>query len=252
MGAVGLTLILGAYIALSEFRHSANPLDQMTPTIGMVWDAFKVSVTPDEFTGEVALTADIAASLSLLLYGFSLAVSVSLFLGLHAGALPWVNALLDPVLKLFAYIPTIALLFLIFVLFGYGQGAKIFLIFFATVVPLTRALTLHVQGISEKQIWKAETLGATNFEIIWVTLRRLTEPKFLDDLRLQLGSAWIYLIIAELINAPAGLGYRINVASRNMNVATILVYVIVISLLAFLMDRAIWLLNQRRNRWISA
>jgi len=50
-----------------------------------------------------------------------------------------------------------------------------------------------------------------------------------------IGTAWVYLIAAELIASNAGLGYRINVASRNLNVAQIFFYIGIIVLLAFLM-----------------
>lgn len=249
LGALGVTSLFIGYILLSYHRHSINPMDQMTPTPNMILEAIKQATTPDEFTSEVPLIEDIKASLALLLTGFSISAIISLVVGLHAGAWPWLSSLLEPVLKLLSYIPTIAVLFIIFVTLGYGNDAKVFLICFATSIPLVRSLMLHVKAVPDRQIWNFETCGASNLEVIWVLLRRTVEPKFLDDLRLQLGSAWIYLIIAELINAPAGLGYRINVASRNLNVSMIIVYVMVISLIAFLMDKGFVYLTQYRNKW---
>jgi NitT/TauT family transport system permease protein len=215
----------------------------------MILGALKTAVTPDEFTEVTPLFADIKASLTLLGTGFFAAVIASLFIGLHIGAWPWLNAIVDPVFKIFSFVPTIALLFIILATLGTDSFAKMFLIFFATLIPLTRSLKLHVDAVPDKPIWKAETLGASNFEVIWIVLRKTTEPKFLDDVRLQLGNAWIYLIVAELLASKEGIGYRINVASRNMNMSMICVYLVVITLLAFAMDRAVWLLNRVRNRW---
>jgi NitT/TauT family transport system permease protein len=249
LGVLSVTSLIALYLCFAHYRHQINPRDQLTPTISQMLKALKVASSPDEFTSIVPLWADIKSSLRLLGFGFGLAVVVSLFIGLHAGAWPWFNALIDPLMKVFSYIPTITLLFIIFITLGYEDKAKIFIIFIATVVPLIRSLTLRVQGVSDKQIWKAETLGASRLEVIWIVLRKVTEPGFLDDIRLQLGNAWVYLIVAELIASEQGLGYRINLSSRNMNVSMILVYLIVITTLAFLMDRLIWAVNMWRNRW---
>jgi NitT/TauT family transport system permease protein len=249
VGVITVASLIIAYFTFAVNHHAANPRDQMVPTFGMMVSAAKSAVTPDEFSGVIPLLADVKSSLTLIAVGFSSAVLVSLFIGLHIGAWPWLNAVVDPVFKIFSFVPTIALLFIILATLGTDAPAKMFLIFFATVVPLTRSLKLHVDAVPDKPIWKAETLGASNFEVIWIVLRKSTEPKFLDDVRLQLGNAWIYLIVAELLASKDGIGYRINVASRNMNMSMICVYLLVITLLAFLMDRGLWLLNRLRNRW---
>jgi NitT/TauT family transport system permease protein len=246
---ISISLLLLSYIVIAEVHHSAQPKDQLIPTVGMIFHAAQVAVTPDEFTGEASLGMDVFSSVRLLALGYGTAVLISLVLGLHAGAWPWLNAIVDPVLKFFSYTPTMALLCFFLMTLGSGDESKIAIIFLATVVPLTRGLILTVQNVPDKQLWKAETLGATNPEVIWITLRRITEPKFLDDVRLQLGSAWVYLIAAELIASQNGLGYRISIASRNLNVASTLFHVLVITGLAFMADRVIWMLNRLRNRW---
>lgn len=246
---ISITLLLMTYLAIAEIRHAKDPKDLLTPTIGMIANAAQSAITPDEFTGEVPLWMDIYSSVRLLTIGFGMAVATSLILGLHAGAWNWLNAVLDPILKFFSYTPTMALLAFFLMTLGSGDESKIAIIFLATVVPLTRGLILTVQNVPDKQVWKAESLGASNAEVIWITLRRVTEPKFLDDVRLQLGSAWVYLIAAELIASQNGLGYRISIASRNLNVASTLLHVLIITGIAFLMDRGIWLLNRSRNRW---
>jgi NitT/TauT family transport system permease protein len=249
VGVVVVATLIIAYFVLAERYHASHPRDQMMPTARMMFGALKTALTPDEFTEVTPLFADLKSSLTLLSVGFLSAVVVSLIIGLHIGAWPWLNAVVDPVFKIFSFVPTIALLFIILATLGTDAPAKMFLIFFATVVPLTRSLKLHVDAVPDKPIWKAETLGASNFEVIWIVLRKTTEPKFLDDVRLQLGNAWIYLIVAELLASKDGIGYRINVASRNMNMSTICVYLVLITLLAFVMDRGVWLLNRARNRW---
>jgi NitT/TauT family transport system permease protein len=242
-------LFLSLYVGISNKRHEANPNDKLMPNVEQITEAVKYSVTPDEFSEEVPLLVDTASSMKLFLMGFSSSIAVSLLLGILFGALPWADSLSNAFMKVVSFLPPVALIPLIFLFLGFETRAKVFIIFVATVIPLTRALVLRVKQISEKQIWNAKTLGPSKLEMLWLIIRRQVEPGFLDDIRLNLGTAWVYLIVAELIASSAGLGYRINVASRNMDIALIIFYLFVISVIAFLMDKSIFLLNRWRNKW---
>jgi len=249
---VPVVVILAWYCHATHKRHLGNPDDKMLPNGRQIWEAVEFSFTPGEFSEEVPIVVDTLSSLKLLGLGLGLAIVVSLIMGLHVGAWTWANDMVDPTLKVLSYLPPVALIPIIFLFLGFETTAKVFIIFVATVIPLTRALVLRVQQLSDKQLWNAETLGASSMEMIWVIVRRQVEPGFLDDVRLNLGTAWVYLIVAELIASDAGLGYRINVASRNMDVAQILFYLMIIAALAFLMDRAIHFINRWKNRWYFA
>lgn len=246
-------LLLGVlYLNAANARRAANPNDKLMPLPADFVAAAKASVTENEFTEEVPIVADLKASLRIFAIGFGSAVVVALVLGLHIGAWTWANHMFDPHLRFLSYLPPLALLPLVLLFLGIGDLARTFLIFLSVVIPLTRSLVLRVQAVSERQLWSAQTLGASPFELVWLILRRVTGPGFLDDVRLLIGTAWVYLIAAELIASNAGLGYRISVAGRNLNIAQVLLYIGIICLLAFLMDRAIHALNRWRNRWAFA
>lgn len=230
-------------------RRKENPNDKLLPTPTEIWDAAKVSVTEDEFTYEIPLKEDVTASLKLFAYGYVSAVVLALFTGLSVGYWKPVNQMWEPWLKAISYVPPMSLLALIFLSFGIDNLAKSFLIFLAVYIPLSRSTLLHVQSISDHQIWNAQTLGPTPLEMVWIIVRRTIEPKFLDDARNLIGIAWVYLISAELIASDAGIGYRINVASRNSNIAQILFYVLIIGLIAFAMDKTMIYFNRWKNRW---
>lgn len=246
---IPLAIALGLYLQAANERRAENPSDKLMPLPADMWKAVVASVTPDEFSGEIPIVNDLKASLTIFTIGFGSAVLFSLVAGLHIGAWKWANLMFDPLLRFLSYLPPLALLPLVLLFLGIGMLAKTFLIFIAVAIPLTRSLVLRVEDIGERQIWNALTLGPGPLEMIWIVLRRITEPGFLDDVRLLIGTAWVYLIAAELIASDAGLGYRINVASRNLNVAQIFFYIGVIVLIAFLMDRAIFHFNRLRNRW---
>jgi NitT/TauT family transport system permease protein len=241
--------MLASYLAVANLRRAENPRDKLMPLPADFAAAARRAVTANEFTEKVPLWEDLKSSLRLYAMGFALAVAVALVAGLHAGAWTWMHAMLDPLLKILSYLPPISLLPLVLLFLGVGDTAKVFLIFIAVAIPLTRSLVLRVQSINQRQIWNALTLGPSPFEMIWVIIRRIVEPGFLDDVRLLIGTAWVYLIAAELIASNSGLGYRISVAGRNLDIATIFLYIAIISLLAFLMDKGIHAFNRWKNRW---
>ena len=244
-----LALLAVLYLHSAGERRRENPNDKLLPLPRDIAQAAAVAFTADEFSEKVPMLEDLRTSLRIYVLGFGSAVVVALVCGLHLGTWSWAHGMFDPMLRFFSYLPPLALLPLVMLFLGIGDLAKTFLIFIAVVIPLTRSLILRVQCVNEREIWNAMTLGTSTPELIWIVFRRLTEPGFLDDVRLLIGTAWVYLIAAELIASNAGLGYRISVAGRNLNVAQIFLYIAVICLLAFAMDRAIFYFNRWRNRW---
>ena len=101
-------------------------------------------------------------------------------------------------------------------------------------------------------IIKAETLGASTWQIILRVVLPQFFPRLADSLRLSLGPAWLFLISAEAIAAQDGLGYRIFLMRRYLAMDVILPYVAWITLLAFLMDWLLRLFNRRCFPWLAA
>jgi NitT/TauT family transport system permease protein len=247
-----LGVLAALYLHSAGERRRENPDDKLLPLPADLGRAAVVAISRDEFTEKIPIVEDLRTSLRIYALGFGSAVTVALVCGLHIGVWSWAHGMFDPMLRFFSYLPPLALLPLVMLFLGIGDLAKVFLIFISVVIPLTRGLVLRVQAVNEREIWNAMTLGASTPELVWIVFRRLTEPGFLDDVRLLIGTAWVYLIAAELIASNAGLGYRISVAGRNLNVAQIFLYIAVICLLAFIMDRAIFHFNRWRNRWAFA
>ena len=109
-----------------------------------------------------------------------------------------------------------------------------------------------MQKIPREQITKAITLGASRFAIIYGIVLPQIMPRLLDDIRLSLGSAWLFLIAAEAIASTEGLGYRIFLVRRYLAMDVILPYVLWIVLLGFLMDGLLRLVVSRRYSWYLA
>jgi NitT/TauT family transport system permease protein len=96
---------------------------------------------------------------------------------------------------------------------------------------------------------KAQTLGASTWQLILRVVLPQTWPRLIDALRLSLGSAWLFLIASEAIASTDGLGYRIFLVRRYLAMDVILPYVAWITVLAFTMDALLRLLRHKAFSW---
>ncbi len=112
-------------------------------------------------------------------------------------------------------------------------------------MKLIRDIALRVEDIPREQLIKAQTLGASSLQIALRVILPQTVPRLIDSVRFEIGPAWLFLIAAEAIAADSGLGYRIFLVRRYLSMDVILPYVAWITLLAFLMDLGLRILQRR-------
>jgi NitT/TauT family transport system permease protein len=125
------------------------------------------------------------------------------------------------------------------------------LIVFGVAPVIMRDLAMRVGELPREQIIKAQTLGASTWQLVLRVVLPQMWPRLIDSVRLSLGSAWLFLIAAEAIAATEGLGYRIFLVRRYMAMDIILPYVAWITLIAFAMDYLLRLLSQRLYPWMQ-
>ena len=239
-------LIAFLYVVGSAERRAANPEDKLLPPIGEMADAVKRSAfQPDRRTGEYVLWTDTAASLRRLALGLSFATMGGLAFGLAIGVLPLVGATLAPLVGVLSMIPPMALLPILFIVFGLGELSKVVLIIIGVMPFLIRDLALSISNLPLEQLVKAQTLGASTWQVaIRVVLPQIM-PRLIESVRLSIGPAFLFLISAEAIAADVGLGYRIFLMRRYLAMDVILPYVAWITFLAFLLD---WFLARFSRR----
>lgn len=230
-------LLLFAYVASSTARLAENPNDKLLPGATQMVDALeRLAFTEDKRSGDYLFWTDTGASLARLGMGIGIAALVGLCLGIAAGSLPLFGAPLSPLLTVLSMVPPLAILPILFIVFGLGELSKVMLIVIGITPVLARDLEQRAREIPPELLIKAQTLGANTWTLILrLVLPQLT-PRLLTSLRLVLGSAWLFLIAAEAIAATSGLGYRIFLVRRYLAMDVILPYVAWITLLAWLMD----------------
>jgi NitT/TauT family transport system permease protein len=243
-------LIAIIYVIGSAERRAANPDDKLLPPVSeMVETSKRLVAEPDRRSGDYVLWRDTTASLQRLALGLGISALVGLTLGIVIGLLPIAGAGFGTLVAVLSMIPPMAVLPILFIIFGLGELSKVVLIIIGVTPMLVRDISLEVAGMPREQLIKAQTLGASTWQVaIRVVLPQIM-PRLIKCLRLMIGPAFLFLISAEAIAADAGLGYRIFLVRRYLSMDVILPYVAWITLLAYFLDLALVLISRRAFPW---
>jgi NitT/TauT family transport system permease protein len=239
-------LVVSVYLFYSHARLMANPGDKLLPAPATIAATIhRFAFEEDERSGDYLWWTDTWASLQRL--GIALAISalLGLVLGLAIGVLPYLRATIAPFVAAISLVPPLAVLPILFIAVGLGELAKVTLIVIGVAPVIVRDLAMRAAELPNEQIIKAQTLGASTWQLAMRVVLPQLWPRLIDALRLCLGSAWLFLIAAEAIASTEGLGYRIFLVRRYLAMDVILPYVAWITVLAFTMD---WLLKTLRGK----
>jgi NitT/TauT family transport system permease protein len=238
------------YVVGSAERRAVNPNDKLLPPVSeMVETMGRLAFEPDRRTGELLLWSDTGASLKRLGLGIGFATLIAVVLGVTIGLLPLMRATLAPLVAVISMIPPLAMLPILFIVFGLGEVSKVVLIAIGVGPCLVRDLALAVGAIPIEQLVKAQSLGANTWQVAIRVVLPQVLPRLIEAVRLSLGPAFLFLIAAEAIAAENGLGYRIFLMRRYLAMDVILPYVAWITLLAYVMDVCLAQISRRAFPW---
>jgi NitT/TauT family transport system permease protein len=178
-------------------------------------------------------------------------IFAGIYVGLFIGAFPYAEKFLYRFVLFFDKVPALAILPILFIIFGLGETAKIALIVIGVAPTVILDTYLKVKEVQDEQLVKGMTLGASQPEIIFKIIFPQIIPKVLDTVRLNFKAIILFLIAGEALAAEAGIGYRIFVVRRYMDMATIFPYVVWISLLAFFVDMGFRTWISRHYQWLN-
>jgi len=246
LGALPFLLLVCVYLFASHLRAVANADDKLLPTPSVLASTIhSYAFEEDSRSGSVLFWQDTRASLERLFIALGLSAAIGLVFGVVIGVIPLVRSTLAPFVAALSMIPPLAILPILFIVLGLGEVAKIALMVIGVMPVIIRDLALRAGELPSEQLIKAQTLGASTWQLIVRVALPQIWPRLIDSLRLTLGSAWLFLIAAEAIASTEGLGYRIFLVRRYLAMDVILPYVVWITLLAFATD---WLLKWIRSR----
>jgi ABC-type nitrate/sulfonate/bicarbonate transport system permease component len=165
------------------------------------------------------------------------------------GTFPPIKHFFSPILDPMRFLPISALVPLFIVWFGIEDLQKIMFLFVGTVVYLLPLVVEAVEKVDDVYLQTATTLGATKGQLVWHVLVPGSLPAIGEALRVMNGIGWTYVILAEVINAPHGLGALITVAGKRSHVDQIFALVLVILVIGVVTDAVIRQINKRLFAW---
>jgi len=171
-----------------------------------------------------------------VMVGWTLAVAAALPVGLVLATSRRGAALLAPLIEFARYLPVVALVPLTLLYFGIGDGQKFAIIFLGAFFQLALMIADSVAAVPRDLIRAAATLGASRGQTYRLVLLPGALPGIMDDLRITVGWAWTYLVVAELVAANSGLGFMILRAQRFLAIDRIFAGLIAIGLLGLATD----------------
>ena len=198
---------------------------------------------------DASLFEHIGASLLVILSGFALASILAVPLGILTGSFRFVAAIVEPIAGFMRYIPVSALIPLLILWIGIGIEQKIAVIFLGTFFQQLILFADVSARVNKDVIDCSYTLGANRRQVIFRVLMPACMPGVMDNLRVTMGWAWTYLVVAELVAANTGLGYMILNAMRGLATDVILLGILTIGILGLLTDLLFKALRRRLLPW---
>jgi NitT/TauT family transport system permease protein len=200
-------------------------------------------------SGELAV--DVWTTTRRVLEGFGLAVLVSVPLGILMGTFHAGQAAFEPLIGLLRYLPASAFIPLLIIWLGLGEPSKIAILFIGTVFFNTLMTADVVRGVPRELIDVSYTLGARRGEVLRKVVVPHALPGIIDAIRVNAAAAWNFVVVAELVNSTAGLGYRIVRAQRFLQTDKIFAVLVVIGVIGVTIDVALRVLRARVGRWAA-
>lgn len=243
MGGIllGLLIIFGSWSILSYGGFVKPAFFLPTPTEVLAAGARMAQ------TGE--LWEHVQASVSVIILGWVLATVFAIPVGILMGTFSMIEALLEPIMGFVRYLPVSAMIPLLILYIGLGMDEKVAVIFIGTFFQQVLMVADIAAHVSDDLLDSAYTLGANRLQVLAVVLIPATLPATMDALRITLGWAWTYLIVAELVAAEHGLGIMILESQRGLRTDKIFFGLLVIGLLGFTSDFLFKVLHRKLLPW---
>jgi len=195
---------------------------------------------------------DVGITVWRVVGGFVIAAVIAVPLGILMGAYKPVEAFFEPFVSFARYLPASAFIPLLILWAGIGELQKLLVIFIGSFFQIVLMVAVTVGSTRRDLVEAAYTLGANARGVVRRVLLPSAAPAIAETLRLVLGWAWTYVIVAELIGASSGIGHMITDSQALLNTGQIIFGIIVIGVIGLVSDFAFKRANHRLFAWSVA
>jgi NitT/TauT family transport system permease protein len=202
-----------------------------------------------ELAKDGTLWDDTRTSFLRITIGFLIASAMALPIGVLIGTYRAAEAGIEPAVDFIRYMPAVAFVPLSIVWVGVDESQKWLIIWIGTFFQQVLLVMDNVKRVPREYVNIGYTLGMSDVTVLRRVVLPASAPAIWDTLRITLGWAWTWLVVAELVAASDGLGHRIVVAQRFFQTDTIFLGILVIGLLGLVMDQTMKFAGKRIFRW---
>ena len=197
-----------------------------------------------KLAGDGTLWIDLKASMYRISIGFLIASALAIPIGVLIGSFRSWEAAVEPLVDFIRYMPVVAFVPLSILWAGTGDTQKFLIIFIGTFFQQVLMIMDNVKRVPKDFIGLGRILGLPDRKILTRIVVPSALPGIWDTLRISLGWAWTWLVLAELVAATSGLGYRITVSQRYFQTNTIIGYILLLGMLGLITDQVMKALGQ--------
>jgi len=242
--AVFVFLLLAWWLATSG--GYVKPI--FLPGIDRVWDRMVALALNG------TLLSDIGSSLYRIVIAFAISSVMAIVIGVLAGCYGLFKAIFEPLVDFIRYMPVVAFVPLTILWTGTDDSQKFLVIWIGTFFQQVLMMMDAVKRVPGDFVGLGRTLGMPDHKILLRIVIPSALPAIWDALRISLGWAWTWLVLAELVASTSGLGYRIVVSQRYFQTDTIIGYILLLGILGLITDqlmrgaeRILFRYNRRRS-----
>jgi len=190
-----------------------------------------------KLSADGTLWLDLRASIYRISIGFLIASALAIPIGVLIGSFRAWEAAIEPLVDFIRYMPVVAFVPLSILWSGTSDAQKFLIIFIGTFFQQVLMIMDNVKRVPADFIGLGRTLGLPDRKILTRIVVPSALPGIWDTLRISLGWAWTWLVLAELVAATSGLGYRITVSQRYFQTNTIIGYILLLGVLGLITDQ---------------
>lgn len=219
-------ILIGGWSAIT-CSGSVDPLFLPSP-------ASIVSTCIDLFHN--GLMSDVLITVERVMGGFLIAAVFAIPIGILVGTYAPISAIFEPLLSFIRYMPVTAFVPLFILWIGIGEAEKVAIIIVGSFPALVLMIATNIRSVPIDLIEVSYTLGTSKTSVLWKIILRKSIPDIIDTLRIVLGWAWTYVLLAEMVGASSGVGFMILQSQRMLKIGKIFVGILVIGFIGLLTD----------------
>ncbi len=207
------------------------------PAPDEVFNSAWADFTNQSELGDLQVASRYRSSISVVFSGFLLAALIGVPIALLAGTFTFLSKLIEPFVDFFRYMPAPAFSTVLIAVFGLAQAPKVALVVIGTLPHLILMVANTTRTVDRSLLDAAQTLGASRLQVIKDVVIPAILPSLYNDLRILLGWAWTWLVIAELIGMKSGLTEIIDTQGRRFQFDHVYPIIFLIGLTGFFVDQ---------------